>query len=64
MDYENIYYTCNFPKKDIPLGKYNARNYRAEGASDDAHNVNEFYLDLSRVEGNKLFFVKGYEERD
>lgn len=35
MDYENIYYTCNFPKKDIPLGKYNAKNYRAEGASDD-----------------------------
>lgn len=24
----------------------------------------EFYLDLDRVEGNKLFFVKGYEERD
>ena len=24
----------------------------------------EFYLDLERVEGNKLFFTKGYEERD
>ena len=24
----------------------------------------EFYLDLVRVEDNKLFFVKGYEERD
>ena len=46
MDYENIYYTCNFPKKDIPLGKYNARNYRAEGASDDAHNVKSDNPDL------------------
>ena len=24
----------------------------------------EFYLDLERVEGSKLFFTKGYEERD
>ena len=46
MDYENIYYTCNFPKKDIPLGKYNAKNYRAEGASDDAHNVKSDNPDL------------------
>ena len=46
MDYENVYYTCNFPKKDIPLGKYNARNYRAEGASDDAHNVKSDNPDL------------------
>ena len=46
MDYENIYYTCNLPKKDIPLGKYKARNYRAEGASDDAHNVKSDNPDL------------------
>ena len=46
MDYENIYYTCNLPKKDIPLGKYKARNYRTEGASDDAHNVKSDNPDL------------------
>lgn len=46
MDYENIYYTCNLPKKDIPLGKYKARNYRAEGASDDAHSVKSDNPDL------------------
>lgn len=46
MDYESIYYTCNLPKKDIPLGKYKARNYRAEGASDDAHNVKSDNPDL------------------
>ena len=46
MDYENIYYTCNLPKKDIPLGKYKARNYKAEGASDDAHNVKSDNPDL------------------
>ena len=37
----------NFPKKDIPVGKYNARNYRAEGASDDAHNVKSDNPDFS-----------------
>ncbi len=46
MDYENIYYTCKLPKKDIPLGKYSAKNYRAEGASDDAHNVKSDNPDL------------------
>lgn len=46
MDYENIYYTCNLSKKDIPLGKYKARNYKAEGASDDAHNVKSDNPDL------------------
>ena len=46
MDYENIYYTCKLPKEDIPLGKYSAKNYRADGASDDAHNVKSDNPDL------------------
>lgn len=46
MDYEKIYYTCNSPKKDIPLGKYKAKNYRADGVSDIAHAVKSDNPDL------------------
>lgn len=39
MDFEDIYYTCKNLPKDIKLGKYSAKNYRAEGVSDLAHAV-------------------------
>ena len=51
-----------FNDKKVGISELKGIFNNLQAEIDDGYD--EFYLDLDRVEGNKLFFTKGYEERD